>query len=103
MPFKPPEEHGEAFGYSAVIAITFVAALARILYRKAIGQKMTMMMIFAQIVMSTLASGLMLFLSMRFQWQMSATVVICGLSSWSGVIVVIILEKKFLSRLQSEK
>lgn len=103
MPFKPPEEHGELFGYSAVATVTFIAALARILYRKAIGQKMTGIMILAQMVMSTLASGLMLFLSMRFQWQMSATVVVCGLASWSGVIVVIILEKKFLSRLQSVK
>jgi hypothetical protein len=38
MPFKPPEEHGELFSYSAVATVTFIAALARILYRKASGQ-----------------------------------------------------------------
>ncbi|MRT11083.1 hypothetical protein GJV07_02110 [Enterobacteriaceae bacterium RIT711] len=103
MPFRPPEDHGEAFGYSAVLIMTLLAAFARILHRVVSGHKVSLLMAFAQIVMSTLASALMLFLSMRFRWEISATVVVCGLASWSGVIIVILLEKKFLSRLSSSK
>ena len=102
MPFKPPEEHSEAVGYGIIIAITFLAAFARIAWQKSMGRVMTLTQAIAQILMSTLASGLVLALAMRFQWQISGTIVACGIASWCGTITVMILEKRFIKRLAHE-
>ncbi|MCP2006251.1 UNVERIFIED_ORG: hypothetical protein J2Y78_004905 [Buttiauxella agrestis ATCC 33320] len=103
MPFKPPEDHGEFFGYFSVVFITLLAAIARILHRLVTGNRYSLLTAFAQILMSILASALILFISMHIRLEIAETVVACGLASWSGVTVVIMLEKKFLSRLTSEK
>lgn len=102
MPFKPPEEHGEVVGYVAVIVITYLAALARIFYQRSLGRVITLSSALAQIFMSTLACGLVLALAMRFQWQISGTIVACGVASWCGTATVMILERRFLKRLSHE-
>lgn len=102
MPFKPPEEHGEVFGYIAVIVITYLAALARIFYQKSLGRVMTFSSALAQIFMSTLASGLVLAVAIRFQWQMSGTVIACGIASWCGIVTVMIIERRFIKRITHE-
>jgi hypothetical protein len=103
MPFRPPEDHGEVFGYFSVVVITLLAAITRILHRLVTGNSYSILTACAQICMSILASALTLFASMRFRLEIAETVVLCGLASWSGATVVIMLEKKFLSRLSAGK
>lgn len=97
MPFHPPEDTG--IGYLLVIVLTALGTLARIAYNTLTGNPVTILMAVGQIIISIFASALVLMLAMRFQWQFTGTAVACGLAAWSGVAVVLLLEKKLLARM----
>ena len=101
MPFKPPED--EIAGYVLVAILTILGGLSNIAHRVINGIPTSFWFSVCQIIISTFASALVLMLAVRFQWHYTGTAVACGISSWSGVTVVNLLEKKLLSRLNGKK
>ncbi|AYN26422.1 hypothetical protein D8682_05055 [Buttiauxella sp. 3AFRM03] len=100
MPFKPPED--EIAGYFLVAIFTGLGVLSKIAHSILSGIPTSFWGAVCQIIISTFASALVLMLAVRFQWHYTGTAVACGISSWSGVTVVNLLEKKLLSRLGSK-
>ena len=100
MPFKPPED--EVAGYLLVAILTGLGVLSKIAHRVMSGIPISFWGSICQIIISTFASALVLMLALRFQWQFTGTAVACGISGWSGVTIVNLIEKKLLSRLDSK-
>ncbi|WP_162303052.1 hypothetical protein [Buttiauxella sp. 3AFRM03] len=100
MPFKPPEN--EIAGYFLVCILTILGVLSKIAHRVMNGIPVSFWGAICQIIISTFASALILMLAVRFQWHYTATAAACGISSWSGVTIVTLFEKKLLSRLSNQ-